>query len=378
MPHDFLIEPLAPLVFRSGKPFGAQAGADGAAFPPPSSLAGLVRTLHAEQHGTPFSGALREIAVAGPLLARRAAGGALTPLCPKPADAIYLKEGEQPRVLRLRPAALPDGTGCDLPDGLLPLRMDERLDGKPLPGPQFWPLDALLAWGGGAGADFSDLQRRGEGALAAEERMHVSLDRVSQAADDGRLFQTGGLDLAPRRQGDGWQPHDLVFVGRADVALDGTLAIFGGERRLSRLHGGGAQRCWPAAPAGLEAQVRVTRGLRLTLATPAIFAGGYRPGWLDAGTLEGSPPGCPELRLRLRAAAVERWLPVSGWDLAKQKPRAMRKAAAPGAVYWFELLADPPAGFLDALWLAPLSDHPQDRRDGFGLCVPAPWSAAQS
>jgi CRISPR-associated protein Cmr3 len=52
----------------------------------------------------------------------------------------------------------------------------------------------------------------------------------------------------------------------------------------------------------------------------------------------------------------------------------MRKAVAAGAVYWFELLDEPPAQFLASLWLAPLSDDPQDQRDGFGLGLPAPWS----
>ena len=46
--NTYLIEPLAPLVFRSGKPFGSQSAADGANFPLPSSMAGMLRTVTAD------------------------------------------------------------------------------------------------------------------------------------------------------------------------------------------------------------------------------------------------------------------------------------------------------------------------------------------
>ena len=372
MLHDYLIEALAPLVFRSGKPFGSQAGADGAAFPLPSSLAGLVRTLYADQHKQSFSNELRQIAVAGPLLARREEDGRIVPLLPKPADALYLKDGINTLVMRLAPAPLPQGAGCDLPKALLPVQMIGHLDGKTVAGPQFWPLDRLVAWSAGAEQDFRQLEAEGLLSLVAEERTHVALDSLTHASDDGHLFQTGGIDLAAYRGKDHWQQHDLVFLGRGEVELVSTLATFGGERRLSRLHPAGSGQ-WPAQPHELEAQTRAAKGLRLTLSSPAIFSAGHLPGWLDAQSLTGTPPSCPGTLLRLKAAAIERWLPVSGWDLASHKPRAMRKAVAPGAVYWFELLGDPPAGFMDHLWLHPISDNPQDRQDGFGLALPAAW-----
>ena len=56
----YLIEPLAPLVFRSGKPFSGQSGADGANFPLPSSMAGMLRTVTADQNNQPFSDSLKE------------------------------------------------------------------------------------------------------------------------------------------------------------------------------------------------------------------------------------------------------------------------------------------------------------------------------
>jgi CRISPR-associated protein Cmr3 len=112
--------------------------------------------------------------------------------------------------------------------------------------------------------------------------------------------------------------------------------------------------------------------LTLTLLTPAIFAAGYRPDWLDED-LQGEPPGVAGLRLQLVAAALERWQPHSGWDLAEQAPRATRKLVGAGATYWFRLLDEPDDGALASLWLASLCDDEQDRRDGYGLALPAPW-----
>lgn len=47
--NAYLIESLAPLVFRSGKPFGSIASAQDATFPLPSATAGLIRAVHVEQ-----------------------------------------------------------------------------------------------------------------------------------------------------------------------------------------------------------------------------------------------------------------------------------------------------------------------------------------
>lgn len=367
--HTYQITPLAPLVFRSGKPFGTEIGADGGSLPLPSSVAGMLRTAWADAERQAFSTELLGIHTAGALLARREKDGQITPLFPKPLDALYLKEGENTRLIRCVPGTLPEGSGCDLPDGLLPLRMSEALDGKPAPGPAFWTFGHLARWGREESLSFEEVDKEGEKLPDVDLRTHVALEARTRAAEDGKLFQTSSLDLAPRRKEERWADSELLFLARCAKDIPGGLVNFGGERRLARLaklDGG-----WPECPADLQSGIENARGLRLTLATPAIFAKGYLPGWLDKGT----PPDCPGLTLKLRAAAVERWLPISGWDLAEWKPRAMRKAVATGAVYWFEVVGDVPAGAAEKLWLAAFSDDEQDRRDGFGLALPAWWQA---
>lgn len=377
--NNYLIEPLAPLVFRSGKPFAAASGADGSNFPLPSSISGLLRTITADQQKLAFNDALKQQACKGPLLVKYESTEKATILVPKPADALYFKakDGTE-KLVRLSPKAFDAGTdgecGSDLPNGLLPvqMQMEESLKGKPASGVQFWALADLLKWQTGATISIDSLEKNGLKSLASEQRTHVALDDTSLASDDGRLFQTSGLALQAAKHNTAWDNQKLGFWMQTDKALKQDLVTLGGEKRLSRLETLSSLPTDLATNKQLSEQIRQAKGLRLTLLTPAIFAKGYLPQWIN-NDLEGIPPFCPDLRLKLKAVAIERWLPVSGWDLAQWKPKAMRKAVAAGAVYWFEVIGDIPNNLHEKLWLTAIADDQQDQRDGFGMILPAAW-----
>lgn len=371
--NTYQLTPLAPLVFRSGRPFGV-GGRDGANFPWPSAWAGLLRTQYMDDQAmrppldTAQVAELRALAAAGPLLACRQ-GKTLTPLIPKPADALYLADSAGDiGIHALRPQPLLPGCGCDLPAGLLPLQLDhDAPESKPQAGPQWWPLDQLLAWRGGRPLDFNALDTSQPG---QEDRTHVALNRATLAADPGQLFQTQGLDFGKTRlESGGYGDADWVMLGRSAADIGARMVAFGGERRLSHLekleHD---PLALPDPQRTALAQLKPGSRLSVTLATPALFTQGWRPGWLG-DDLTGDVPGINGLRLKLIAAAVERWQGISGWDLAQGGAKPARKAVAAGAVYWFEILAAP-AGSPEKLWLHPLSDDEQDRRDGFGLAIP--------
>ena len=103
--NSYFLDALAPLVFRSGKPFGAQSDTDDIQFPLPSAAAGLVRTQIMRQNDSDWDGKaqgkratlsdvqvdeLHQIAVQGAFLAKRDISDGLKILLPKPADALYL------------------------------------------------------------------------------------------------------------------------------------------------------------------------------------------------------------------------------------------------------------------------------------------------
>jgi CRISPR-associated protein Cmr3 len=373
----YQIEPMAPLVFRSGRPFG-EGSRDGANFPWPSSLAGLLRTvamdkaawlaveLSGEQQQT-----LLNMASAGPILAQRA-GDKITPLFPKPADALYLLQDEKTALFHLTPGAYPAGCGSDLPAGLAPVVLQAGAPkSKPQKGAEFWPLDKLLAWRRGEQFAFSDLPAEADKPLA-DIRSSVAINRKTFASATGKLFQIQGLDFSRARlsQG-GYAEHDWLLLARFSEELANQTVTLGGERRLSWLTQAETD---PLALPDAHARVLANSpGVAITFATPALFTGGWKPGWLN-DALEGEAPGVSGLHLRLKAAAIERWQGLSGWDLKANTPKLARKAVAAGATYWFEIIGTPPAGWENALWLAPLSDALQDRRDGFGLAIPGPWN----
>ncbi len=374
------LEPLAPLIVRSGRPFDDQAGADAARFPPPSTLAGCLRTAWARSTASAFGPELAEqLAVTGPLLFRPAAepGGPSRLLAPKPADAHYFGHGEDARCLRAEPAPFDSGCGADLPQALAPVRLTEAVIGKPGAGPAWWDWEDLIAFRTGRMPTHGQLSSRGWSPPTGDRRTHVAIDPKTLAADTGRLFQTEGLDFAPTNPGlhaDG-SAQTLRLLARCSEALPEGLVHLGGERRLARLYPE-PESLWPTCPADWCERILEAGGLTLMLLTPGVFAAGYRPGWLDAA-LEGEVPNAPGVRLRLVAAALERWQAHSGWDLAAHQPRPTRKLVAAGATYWFRLLHTPSPQALAALWLGSLCDQAQDRADGYGLALPAPWAPLQ-
>lgn len=377
----YVLEPLAPLVVRSGRPFDGQAGADAARFPPPSTLAGALRTALAESSGQAFSPALSEIPVNGPLPVKLDdAGAPVSLLVPKPADALYFWDASKSakRVVRAQPAPFAAGEGADLDAGLLPVTLADEAIGKPAPGPRWWSFADFELFRNGADLPIAQLVENGWTPLADEIRTHVGIDPQRQAAANGQLFQTAGLDFLSR--GDkmpALSVRRIGLLGRVNHfagKIETGVLTLGGERRLSAI-ARADEAIWPTPASELLDSIVAAGGLCLSLLTPALFAAGWRPDWLHAAkdrVLEGSPPGCQGLTLRLRAAALDRWLPHSGWDLAAMKPRAGRKLVPGGAAYWFEIAAGD-AEALRHLWLSSVCDDAQDCRDGFGLSLIHPW-----
>ena len=110
------LDPLAPIIVRSGRPLEGKSDPDPARFPPPSTVAGCLRTAWARETGRPFGPELARLTVAGPLLLDREN----RILAPKPADALYFGHGGSARCVRAEPGAFEPGCGADPPEALLP------------------------------------------------------------------------------------------------------------------------------------------------------------------------------------------------------------------------------------------------------------------
>ncbi|MGK0619364.1 type III-B CRISPR module-associated Cmr3 family protein [Meiothermus cerbereus] len=372
MPERVLeIQALAPLLWRDGRPFAAAEGSETAArslpLPLPSTVAGFVRTQVGKRQGLSFDDPqtlqnLHGLQVCAPLLVR---GGQF--VLPAPRDAVVYKNGKSLQVMRLLPKALETGYGCDLPEGLLPLEVTEDI--KPESGYNFWTADDLTRWLLG-----QEVVPQKIGGLPEETRIHVGIDPATGKANEGVLYSVTYKALESLEEG---QHHSWSI--RARVRLpEGQepepLGYLGGESRPVRVMAypnAKLSEYWFDCPAEIkEAYARLGRGsmLRMVLATPALFEGGWRPGWLDKFGQMNLPAGVGTVRLKLVAAAVGRREPVSGWSLRERKPRPVRWMVPAGSVYFFEVEEGDPSRLLES-WLRPVSDHEQDRKDGFGLAL---------
>jgi len=358
--HIVEIQALSPLLFRDGRPFASSEGSETKALslplPLPSTLAGLVRTQAGLAQGLNFADRaalqnLHGLPVYGPLLTR---GDAF--FFPAPRDAlVYRDKDGLPKVMRLQPYRLEQG-GCDLPPGLLPLRVAQ--DQKPEKGYDWWSGQEMVNWL--LGKDWVPKTRVH---LPEEHRLHVAIDPATGRAKEGLLYGVTYRSLEAYRL-------------RARVNLEGPLepiGYLGGERRPVRLYlCEGLSEHWFDCPPSVKeafANFDPQRALiRLVLATPALFEDGWKPGWLNKSGELHLPRGLAKVKLRLVAAAVGRREPVSGWSLRNQQAKAVRWMVPAGSVYFFELLEGQASAVLES-WLRPVSDEEQDRKDGFGLAL---------
>lgn len=402
---NYLIEPLAPLVFRSGKPFGSQASAADVIFPMPSAAAGLIRATSINQkkadideHSVedvtyqPYQQILA-IKSTGPYLARFDESlQHVEILVPKPADALYFEAqtdnadndeaNSKVQLVRLSPKPLDADCGSDLPEGLLPVQMETAIKGKPKPGVAYWTLEHLKKWQAGHNIDFDTLQHQGITQLPIDLRTHVAINSKSKATKTGQLFQTASFDFGYSKiEGENtggrsvWCDHRLGFIVQTEQSLDEDMVTFGGERRLSRFMPINiSENFYDDSAEALLKKINDANGFRLTFLTPCIFANGYLPTWLDATTKKGVLPNT-DTTVSLKACAIDKWQAVSGWDSILWKPKAMRKAISSGSVYWFALDRKLSMSDLEQMLYHVWSDNNQDKNDGFGSAIIAPWQA---
>ena len=410
----YFIRPHAPLVFRSGRPFGDVQAADGnqdsagPAFPLPSSTAGALRAAWVDgaNHAvTANDQTLLHLQVHGGLQALRYAGNPeLQAFAPVPADCRLtepLKNGMWSQQA-LCPQPLPPGTLCSLPHGLWPVR--QRAAQAESPPPDAWNFRRLQQWLLNEAPGELDKQNSTP-ALQRDLREHVVINPQTLSHQPGGYFQTEGLSFQHQQAEQGvvaW------LQGPQTDAAHGRVSRYGADGRAASFEAlPEASAPWLQADEALaEALDALQPGdwFRLLLVTPACYA---RNGWYpdamrpvdaaDSGSFIEGPlvpflppapkppkPGRPQLqqppasaahwRFRLRAVALPGWQPLAASNgrndkgLARFERRSLHRLVPAGTVYWFEILQRG-ALPLSHLWLQPTC-RTEFARDGFGLALP--------
>lgn len=373
------IEPIDTLFLRGNRLFG---GGDHAAalMPPwPSMLAGALRSRMLADAGITDFNALAEGSLSlGPLepilgfpgepgsfelvgffVARQTTRDTIEPLWPLPADLVVrqLESGLDARMLE--PIALPTGVQVG-PGGhdLLP-RLRATQPAKPRA--NLWlTRDGIVNYLAGQAP-------RGQHLISSEEiwtldhRLGIALDATTRSTVSGALYTTDAIVMRP---GHGF----AAVVAGADGALpsDGLVRL-GGDGRGARIAQAALE--WPEPDYATLAQ---SGRMRLVLTSPGLFASGSAlPGIDEEGRWHG-PNG---ISARLRATAVGAAQTVSGWDLARRRPKNALRAVPAGAVYWLDSLdADETALRKLAAGALPLPEGHDDRRpEGFNRFTLAAW-----
>ena len=356
MTKTWLIEARDTLMVRDSRPAGDGLSMRSLPFPWPSTITGLARTRAGSDENGQFTltkdeaEQLLELEVLGPwLIALDAKGEAREYYFPGPKDCLWHDQGEALIRTQLIPKKLDEDCASNLPKDLEILQPAHELpEGKASKrAPAFWSWKELERWLLSPSARQNLKADFGLPGLVRETRTHVAIDPKTGTADEGKLFSTEMLRFADTKR------QLALGFACADPRIKRGIVHLGGERRLSSLRA--SDKALPKAPIdNLLADNR--RRFRVVLLTPAIFEAGWKP--KDS---EGA---------KLVAAAVGRPETISGWDFAARGPKACRRMAPAGSVYWYELSADTDIKeWIEMHWMKPISDDEQNQRDGFGLCV---------
>ncbi|MCS7041640.1 MAG: hypothetical protein NZR01_02495 [Bryobacteraceae bacterium] len=399
------LEPVDVLFFRSNRGFGDPGSFGESMVPPwPSVAAGALRSRILADSGTDLAEFAAGHAV-HPEIGRRDAPGSfrlarlqlawrrqgqVEPLYPVPADLIV--EGQS--VLLARPVPLPQGLHSSYPLPLHPVVAQPKR-GKPKSGlwltQQGW--EKYLA---GTAPDIGDFVRS-RLLWEKDPRIGIGLSSVTRSVEKSRLFTAEAVAFRTAihpvpadeedRNGDSeregvQQKEEAMFRQPVDVgllaAVEGCTPPQDGMVRLGA--DGRAAAVKPLdgfrEPEPDWARILRERRLRLVLAAPGLFAGG----WLPEGAKEQNGSILFDLhgvRGRVVAAAVARAETVSGWDLAREQPKRAQRCAPAGSVYWLdEVEADEGAlrRLADrGLWPDPCPDEFR-RAEGFNRIWIAPWA----
>ncbi len=365
------LEPLDTLFFRDGRPFDAATRVTGG-LPTPQALAGALRTALLARAGFRFDlfakarkgaevgEALRacdaprwvtEARFRGPWLGRDR-GNTVEPLLPSPAVLTLAKEGGWSRA-RPRRDGVP---GWSDRDGLLPLWRDRESDPKAESG--FLTLDGLKQFLDGkdppetAWFEWEEL-------YGFDNRIGIGINKDTLTSEEGELYGIRLLSLRPEARSDG---KVLPAVCLYAEMLPGpgapprpwfrdTPVAFGGEGKYVRVEEIPAPD-WP------KPNPKRTQSLWY-LATPTFLLP-------SAESRRPLPKG-------VKAAASGPGVAVSGWDVARNGPRATRFAVPAGAVYFFEE-AGSDTGFVSA---GRERDAAELLQEGWGFALQGAWKEEQ-
>lgn len=431
MCYQLEIEPRDVMYFRDGRPIGASADGSGAAWPLPSIFhSALLSKLHAalgdqiaahesnhkhlskreEQNGN-IRFQLGGLKTWGPF---PSIGQEI--FLPTPADLVAEPHADEKSCVSggtLQP--IESSTGCtNLPSPLRYTVASTLPPSKAMLG-EWMSLAEYEKYLTGTGKGLQTV--RSSELFASESRPGIAIDPASGATESGKFYSAEYLRLISNTQKQvsmrafaecearQYQQHSgKDMLAELFAASNNTAFVFGGQRGVAWLEN---KRVKAKSPM----KMTMTMGCRLikwTLLSPAYFAFGWRPGWInmpengekgfsehhelgqvmlkekiDRGSLSRDAwrkkiADAEYINAKLVAARIPKPIVASGWELdvngvTAGTPKATKLYVPAGAVYYFECDNE-----IEAQKLA-LVLHGQTKSDflgeqGLGLGVCSQWT----
>lgn len=390
------IEPLDVLFLRGNKLFGDPGSYGESLVPPwPSVAAGALRSRMLADDGVDLVTFARgdvnhptlgtpttpgDFAVVAFHLACRDADGRVAALIALPADLVITETDTGTLDVRaLKPTQPAASLLASSPFASLAV-LAEDTRGKPASG--YWLTESgWKKYISGQTPQADDLVKS-NALWQIDARVGVGLDAATRRAADGRLFSVQAVAMVKQghRIGTDKQTdkpilanYDVGFLAAVTGAVPpkaGSVRL-GGDGRAAAVH-----TVTPRLPEPDYAAIAKAKRCRLVLATPGIFACGWLPTGVTQDTDGGYRFDLHGVRGKLVCAAVPRAEIVSGWDLAKWRPKAALRAAPVGSVYWLDELDATPEALRKlaerGLWGEACEDT-QRRAEGFNRAWLAVW-----
>jgi CRISPR type III-B/RAMP module-associated protein Cmr3 len=424
---EYLLEPFDLLFFRDARPMAAGQGTGhGCRLPLPGTLHEALRTALLEHwgdrpatdahsrnnftkratttHVQVAHGAFQSLRLRGPFLygareqrlGETAAEWAAVPdahkqpalRLPLPLDVVVAGR-QQLQTLQLRP----DPNAKPLP--LLPVSPVAPSKDTPA---GFWTPGQFAAYlRGEADQDFRPLPT--DALFEPEHRVGVEINGDTFTAREGQLY--AATYLRPAQATRFWFHAEIADRRRTeeiDLLAQLDLLLLGGERRLARLRreAGIPHLDATTLPAPDYQALKCPR-VKWTLLTPALFSGGWLPGWIgcieenvfevklrrlnareraarrkarrDGERFDLAADSAAPIRARLVSICLGRPQPITGWDIVNQTAKPTRLAVPAGSVFYFECDTPQDAAILaEALHLRPRSDALGEKGYGLGVC----------
>jgi len=353
------IEPLDVLTLRGNKLFGEAGSYGESQMPPqPSVIAGAIRSALMARKGIDFrafaDNALMDeefgsaaqpgtFRVTAFHLARRVDVGKVEAIYALPADlSVGGKDKNGQRdVRRLKPCLAASLQTSAATNYLAVLPEDQR--GKPETG--LWlNAEGWRAYLSGQEIDESEHLLDAGDLWKTEPRTGIGLDTTRRSVETGKLFTVQAVSMYKKEHVRNsnekvekrWDIGFLAQIEGADMPETLTLRLGGDGRAAQASTIGGDVLHEPNWK-----KLCGERRCRIVLTSPGLFEDGWLPVGVagDGRNLRFDLGG---IKAKLVCAAVPRSEVVSGWDLARKRPKAAQRVAPTGSVYWLEDLAATP------------------------------------